>query len=208
MPDNSATKPAVSHDTAWELIPWYVNGSLPGPEASAIASHSEECDVCKAEIEHQRDLAAQVEALEVEDPPTSRSWQTLQAQIAQEDRTRKPVRGFWGTMPSFTRGIAIAGATAVLFVAVLLQQPTDDGFQTLTNSEQTSALGIKFQTSGDVDPAALRSILSERGLTLVEGPSEGGVYRVVAAEGSDLDALAAALITLPEIAFAAPETLE
>ena len=74
---------AASHDSIWELIPWYVNGSLPPAEADAVRRHSSGCQICAAEIKCQRRLAKSVAKAEPFDPPLdlARNWENLRAQI-------------------------------------------------------------------------------------------------------------------------------
>lgn len=209
MSDNHATTLAASHEMVWELIPWYVNGTLSRAEKAAVESHCRECEACSVEIERQRGLAEGVAALEPVETSVSRNFEALRVQIESEKRALRPARSIWDALPNFNRGFAVAGTlAAVLLVAVIAQQPADEGFQTLTNNGQADTIGIKFQTAPDVDQATLTRILAERGLILDGGPSEAGVYRAVAAAGIDLDAMADALTALPEIAFAASEAPE
>lgn len=208
MADDPKTQKAMSNDAVWELIPWYVNGSLSQAETAEVEAYSADCEDFALEIERQRELAKNVAALDPPDYSASRSWEILSAQIAAEERSKHPKRSIWGFLPEIPRGLAVGGAlAAVLLVAVIAQDPDGGGFQTLTNQEQTDPLAIKFQTVSELDPVKLQEILADRDLILVEGPSETGIYRAVAAAGTDVDAMANALTALPEIAFAAAEAL-
>ena len=43
-----------------ELIPWYVNGTLPGDEAAAVAEHISQCANCREELAVTLQLSLQV----------------------------------------------------------------------------------------------------------------------------------------------------
>ena len=43
-----------------ELIPWYVNGTLPGDEAAAVAGHLAQCADCRQELAQTLQISLQV----------------------------------------------------------------------------------------------------------------------------------------------------
>lgn len=43
-----------------ELIPWYVNGTLPGDEAAAVAGHIAQCADCRQELAQTLQISLQV----------------------------------------------------------------------------------------------------------------------------------------------------
>lgn len=43
-----------------ELIPWYVNGTLPGDEAAAVAGHLAQCSDCRQELAQTLQVSLQV----------------------------------------------------------------------------------------------------------------------------------------------------
>uniref|UniRef100_A0AAN0MM07 Zf-HC2 domain-containing protein n=1 Tax=Yoonia rhodophyticola TaxID=3137370 RepID=A0AAN0MM07_9RHOB len=67
--DTRPPQPARCPDAIWELIPWYVNGSLPEDEAATVAAHSETCPDCEAEIARQQVLAKKVATTDPFDAP-------------------------------------------------------------------------------------------------------------------------------------------
>ncbi len=50
MPLERDSNTALSHDAAFELLPWYVNKSLPEAEAATLRAHIAGCEVCHQEI--------------------------------------------------------------------------------------------------------------------------------------------------------------
>ena len=200
------------HDTIFELIPWYVNGSLPDADSQIIEHHSADCAECRDEIERQSGIAAGVcllEPLKADAATKARSWEQLSARIAAEQRAQTPARDWKAWLPSFRGLTALASAcAAILLVAIVFtgtNEPTDGEFQTLTSDSQTVSELIMFQIAPGTDAVALQNVLAEHGLTLVGEPSDNGVYRAMASAGADLAAKADALMATPEVLFAATE---
>src|SRR5262245_8367568 len=54
-----------SHREAVELLPWFLNGTLDGPERTRVEGHLAECIACKQEAEDLRHLRAMTQR---EDP--------------------------------------------------------------------------------------------------------------------------------------------
>ncbi|WP_196223328.1 zf-HC2 domain-containing protein [Roseibium sp. RKSG952] len=75
------------HRTVWELIPWYVNGTLPASEMEMVQRHLETCPVCEAEVHNQMSLAKKVAVKAPFGQPLSRSWDKLREQIQAEKKS-------------------------------------------------------------------------------------------------------------------------
>lgn len=194
------------HDPLWELIPWYVNGSMPPEQTEAIKRHGTSCTTCAAEIERQRRLAKGVVLVDPFEAPLSQSWEHLRAQIEAEDRARSPRAGTWRRFRGLQGGLFLAGTfAAVCLIVVGAIWPFDDGFKTLTSEAEHMTYVIKFQAAPEVNEERLIRLLAEHGVALVTGPSEAGVYTAVAPAGTDLEAAAKALMATSEVMFAAPE---
>lgn len=206
MLDSRSTWSAGSHDDVWELIPWYVNGSLPPEEMTVIQHHISGCAECTLEVSRQRGLASQIS---IDDPSAgaaSRSWKKLSAQIKSErDSSPKGSRG-WSRFGGLRGGLMLGGAcAAACLLAVVIIMPADSGFRTLTSGAPDGSNSIKFQTVSGLTPAQLETILGDYGLELVGGPSESGVYTAISTRsGTDPQAASKALMTAPQIIFAAP----
>ena len=52
----------LRHQEAWELIPWYVNGTLVEDEAVQVEAHLARCPLCRREVDANRELAAALRA--------------------------------------------------------------------------------------------------------------------------------------------------
>lgn len=207
--------PPEAPDELWELIPWYVNGSLPADEMEAVRQRMEDSPAFADEVRRQTTLAKEVATSDPFEAPTAASWDKLRAQIEAERSPaaapQTPPRGnvvdisaWLGRLQGnlLPAGLAVAAGLAL----VLLVLPTDDGFRTLTGGGAEGA-SIRFQPAEGVAMAELDAILEARGLVRVSGPSEAGVYTAapkVDGAAADLESLSAALKAAPEILFAAP----
>jgi hypothetical protein len=187
--------PSLSDDThaiVWDLIPWYVNGSLLPEEQETVKRHTETCPDCAAEVTRQRGLAHYVATEEVSEEAMARSWARLSEQIKADKRARTPQPNRFRWFGGIRGGLSLAGAVAA-------------AFRTLTNPAASAGDTIKFQTTPDLTPDRLKTLLAKHDLTLVTGPSQSGVYTARIGADRDPKAAAEAFMALPEILFAAPE---
>jgi hypothetical protein len=73
----------MNHRQAWDLIPWYVNGTLEAGQ-EPLQRHLAQCAACRAEFEAQRTLHAAMQTRsQVENMP-HQSLQKLMARIDAE----------------------------------------------------------------------------------------------------------------------------
>ncbi len=216
MSDSQTPTTSGELDEAWELIPWYVNGSLSEGEVERIERLGEKHPELAAEIDRQAALAVGVCELDV--PSTTddagKSWDALRSRIEAENAARAPIveaRPWWaGWVPSFQNGLALAGVSCAAMIVALValgpeQELVDDGFRTLTTAPESEGAVIKFQSAADLEQSVVAEIVARYNLKLIGEPTSPGVYRALAADGTDLDAAAATLMADPGIVFAAPE---
>ncbi|MBY6003073.1 hypothetical protein KUV62_04090 [Salipiger bermudensis] len=206
MHDSKPIPRSEAYETAWELIPWYVNGSLPEDEAELVRHQARISPEFAAEVARQHDLAQQVATVDPSDAPVDRSWEKLRAQIDAEATARAPVPRSRGWLAGLRGGYTLGGlgVAACVLLAVVLFQPEGDDYQTLTSGSEAGP-AIKFQLAGDLSPDALAQLLAAHGLTLIDGPSEAGVYTAAASAEADLATAARDLMATPEVLFAAPD---
>lgn len=193
------------HDAVWELIPWFVNGTLPPEDMTLVKQHSQTCPECAAEIARQHGLARNVAAEDPFEAPLSRSWETLRAQIEAEQEARTPQADTRRWYQKRRGGMMLGGmGLAACLVAVFMIGAPNDDFRTLTSSDPSAVDTVRFQMVPGTTPEAIAEILSMNGLILVDGPSEAGVYTAEPLEGTDIDTATDSLKSAPEIVFAAP----
>lgn len=206
MLDSRSSWSASNHDDIWELIPWYVNGSMTPEDMALVKRHIDGCAECTVELSRQRTVAARMSTDETYAHNTERSWKKLSAQIRSERNdgtTRLAPRRRFGV---HRKHFLLAGAcAAACLVAIVNLTSIGDGFHTLSSSTSDNSMLIKFQTASVLAPGQLEAILAEHALELLDGPSQAGVYTAAATRnGTDPHASAKALMTAPQILFAAP----
>ncbi len=204
LPENSNAKSADRHERLWELIPWFVNGTLPPEEAEEVKRYARVSPEFAAEISRQHGLAKQVATADPFDVPLARSWDHLRAQIKAEEPKTKPRFGLQHWLDGLRGKFVVAGAlAAACLVVVAVQYPIGENLHTLT-SNTADAPTIKFQVAPGLSRTQIEKLLAEHNLKLVSGPSEGGVYGASGQAVADPQAAAQELMRLPEILFAAP----
>ncbi|SHN13443.1 Putative zinc-finger [Roseibium suaedae] len=173
--DSSPPISVEPHDAVWELIPWFVNGTLPPAEQARVKQHVQSCPQCAAEVARQFELAKRVATEDPFDVPLSQSFTSLRAQIEAEalaggkqiatssalaggsssrstDRRRTDTRrwrGAVGTYKGFGGAALMAGAgLAACLVAAIVILPEYLGPQ---NQD-----GYQTLTSGPADGSRIK----------------------------------------------------
>jgi anti-sigma factor RsiW len=117
-----------SHQRVWELLPWYVNGSLAQPERERVEAHLTACRRCEEEVRACRRTAAEIAgAGEVAPSPHPIQFQRVLARIEESEREERRHDGGWRLLVPFRslvqatprplRGALVAQA-AVIFLLV------------------------------------------------------------------------------------------
>lgn len=65
MSNNNKHVEMERHREVWELLPWYVNGTLNDREGETVGQHISECQTCEAELTQCRTIAAAIRSSEV-----------------------------------------------------------------------------------------------------------------------------------------------
>ncbi|MFO7593813.1 MAG: zf-HC2 domain-containing protein [Pseudomonadota bacterium] len=154
-----------------ELLPWYVNGSLPEHEMREIDAHLAQCPVCEREAALLR--AMRDEAREnAGDVPAEFAWQRLRRDLHRNDDRAGVKRSWWA--PS----LAAAAVLTIAIQSVMLYTMTerDDGYGLAGDRVQSATLQVKFNP--DATEKELRGALQAAGAEIVTGPSAMGVYRI------------------------------
>src|SRR5262245_23828435 len=95
MRDQSNETEAGRHQNVWELLPWYVNGTLTDPERSVVTYHVSSCQICQGEVVRCQSIAAAVRSDEETEWTPSEHLARLMARLNHE--TISPVPEGWWT---------------------------------------------------------------------------------------------------------------
>jgi len=179
---------AMNHDAAWELLPWYINGTLQASERALVDVHVRTCLLCHREVDEQRQLHELVrESDTVRISPRS-SFETLMRRIdsgVSADTGRSI--GYRARVAAWLPIAATLLAASVLLIVLFSASPDRDGeFQTLTSdtpSRQYDLPALQMVFTEQVTQEDIRSIVAAVGGRIVDGPSGAGVYTIGLVDG-------------------------
>jgi hypothetical protein len=218
---------ADQHARASALLTWMVNGRLAGAEAQWLNEHLQGCSACRDELAAQRRIRdALVREPTVEFAPQAsfnRLWKRIEADTLEADggttaamgAAARAARGsaFSGRLRAspWMRAVLAAQAAAILVLGALLwQRAAAPAYRTVTETAPTlQATGpvVKAIFDDQVRLADVKEILAAAGLVVAAGPSEAGVYTLVARDGRSTAIPPATLARLradPRVRFAEP----
>ncbi|HSS48072.1 MAG TPA: zf-HC2 domain-containing protein [Thermoanaerobaculia bacterium] len=155
------------HQRIWELLPWYANGTLPGPDRERVEDHMAGCRRCRDEAETCRRTAVTIKGLgEVAPSPHPVQLQRVLARIdrMEEDEverleaggrssgaSRRALGALLAAAPRPLRGALVAqAALIVLLVGALAWREVRTGAAPSPGPSPAPAL---YQTLSD-PPAA------------------------------------------------------
>jgi hypothetical protein len=195
------------HQRVWELLPWYVNGSLAERERERVEAHLAACLRCQGEERVSRHLAGAVaRAGEVAPAPHPVQLQRMLARIEESEREEResagrwrllaPLRGLVQATPRPLRGALVAQAAVILllvgFLAWSASRPgaapnLQPAYRTLSNPDAapvpTARLRVMF--SPKATEKEIRELLHGIHGEITAGPSPSGAYTVEVPAASD-----------------------
>jgi hypothetical protein len=208
-----------NHAQVWELLPWYVNGSLSAEEKQQISEHTTVCLICRKELGLQSALRDSVKNHELDEVMVAASFDRLSAKLhTQGENSPIPFQdpqsclaksggklagplGLW-LQRQFKPGYLVA-AMVVLAVAVILPGvtsellPGNQTFRTLSSALTESAVpaDLRLIFADGVSTSERDAILELAGLRIVSGPDDRGLY-LVNANNDSADVLESTLTQL------------
>ncbi len=181
-----------------QLLPFYANGTLEGQEKIDVEKRLEEDDDFRMELKYLEALHNQIQQETVSNSPGELGLARLNAALDQENSAeilQKPANDniIW-------RIAAIAAVVAlVLSISVQVYGPltkTDD-YVTASGSSAQISQSVLQVFFNDATPAGqIRELLSEEKLTIIEGPTELGFYRLAPRNVLSDEELSALIIRL------------
>lgn len=221
----------LTHQEAWELLPWLVNETLESPERESVAAHLAACLECRAEAERCRALAALVDGAEVAPSPHPAQLAKLLRRVDEiEGAGQRPglrtglVRLLGNAQVSVGWALAAQAATLVLLLGVIfwpsapvaapetaaaVAPTTPAAFVTLGDppaaaTSATAAHQVRVVFVANTTEAELRRLLLELRGELVGGPSPLGTYVVAVPRAEPLELVLEHLRADPRVRFAEP----
>jgi len=187
------------HQDVWELLPWYVNGTLQARDTDLVSAHLSACTACHDEVARCRALAAAVRS--TTDVAWAPSAQRLERVLASIDaieaagarqRTWRERLGapiellrelFQGTPRPMRWALATQAALVVLLVGVATWQGVFSSrapYRTLADSDEARRAQtlIHVVFAEDITEREIRTLLGRARGKIIGGPSAIGVYTV------------------------------
>ena len=204
------------HRRVWELLPWYVNGSLGEREREQVEAHLAGCPACEAEARECRRTAESLSnAGEVAPSPHPAQLRRLFDRIDEEERNRPGRLAVFSAAPRPLRLALAAQAAAILLLAGALvwslrsPAPAAPPSNYVTLADPTAAPAPAARLRVMFSPATtereMREILIGVRGGIVAGPSPLGAYTVeIPTNGDPVGAVLARLRTEPRVVFAEP----
>lgn len=214
MPVSKTEIASAEREAIWDLIPWYVNGTLEQGERRAVERQLAVDPALRAELAAQRQLADSVAALQALDVEMEVSLKAMRQRINSEasavswrDRSAAALRRFSSLLrPRFNLVLplgAVAASLALIMVALPTTPPQEARYYTLTSPALPFAASqLRVKVAGEAQEERVLALFSTMALEVVEGPSSTGVYTLQSLGGGDPAAIAEALAAAPEIEFA------
>lgn len=205
MPDT------MSHDQAIELLPWLVNNSLDDNERDVVREHANSCVICRRELAEltvlQAAIVAPTATAGVPEPDMRRINARIDALIQRENRGRALLSRLREVFNDPWRAaFALQSVLLVAIIGVLLQQQPEPQFRTMT-TPQTLGEGhfLRVVIDPALDTATITELLAARQLTVIDGPSDRGVYTLRFADSASSarrSSITAELVADPRVLFA------
>jgi len=204
----------MNHRQAWDLIPWFVNGSAPESRSEPLQRHLAECPACRDEVAAQRSLMQAMKTRPlVENMPhgsLQKLWTRIDARPEQPPLPATPRHRSPRAVSWLAAAVAVQALLLGALTLYLLKSPRageDAPFQTVsTPSPVPGAPSVRAVFSPDMTLGELQALLERARLRIVNGPSPEGVY-ALAPQASAAGDPKQALVTLrshPATRFAEP----
>jgi Putative zinc-finger len=195
------------HREIRQLLPWFVNQSLSGPELAAVESHLGECLVCRRELQQLKKLSLAIKSDETNDSAENAAYARLKQRIesqgvapqvcvgndVSEKQSADAIRLRPRNRAGFAPSVWAIAAMLLLAVAIPLNlyQSHDiigttamNHFKTLSNgqSEKLASHQIRVVFAEAVDATSKQKIAGSINGRLTGAPSPQGVYAVSLSE--------------------------
>jgi len=211
-----------THAEAWALLPWLANGRLPASDREWVEAHVAQCAECRGELEAQRKVATQINldpspAGNDEQRSFNKLWARIEASESAAPSASGAAGGFVASRSSRTvrwlaAAVVVQGFGLALFGFNALRTNTPTG-EIITVAEvpaqRLNAPAVRLVFAPEASVAAINTLLTHQGLSIVAGPGTSGNFTAVlsadaVASGASADSVAAVISRDPNVTFAQP----
>ncbi|MGR8947529.1 MAG: hypothetical protein ACU84Q_05740 [Gammaproteobacteria bacterium] len=164
------------HESVWQLLPWFVNGTLEGLERRLVTRHVNECLICKREVRGLSKLASAMRSR-----PKNVACENALAELHRRMNNKRSAR----TIP----WAAAASLVVIVGLALIASKQVTDGLVDFSAGYQTLGADSVIRTGQfsrsarivfrpDVDTKEMVSLLDAVDASIANGPSRRGAYTV------------------------------
>lgn len=210
------------HRRVWELLPWFVNGSLSERERVWVEAHLADCPRCQLEERACRGTAGAVKAEgEVAPSPHPAQLRRLLDRVEEAEREERgrsrggrlpvPFRELIQATPRPLRGVLAAQVAVILVLVGVLAWdltssvpagPRNVYYTLAAEAPRLNTVHLRMMFSPRATEKEIRGLLLDVRGQITEGPSPLGVYTVaVPAGGEPVKMLLARLRSEPQVVF-------
>jgi anti-sigma factor RsiW len=200
MRDPSDQSDGKHHQKVWEILPWYVNGTLEDHEHEFAARHILQCQSCADEVVRCQSMATAVRSSEeAARRPSPENFARLMERIERGSASAAPQRwrirdwiekiglAFQETPSLFRWTLAAQSAAVVLLAAGVIWQSSVTPsllYRTLSDAgsgPEPGRVHLQVVFADDTTEREMRTLLGSIRATIVAGPSPMAVYTVALA---------------------------
>lgn len=182
-----------------DWIPLYLNGRLtPDRRGEFEARLEEDGDLAREFQDFSRIKKSYSRLSEQLGPPSPEVFDRIMDYVEASGRVKEagqcdapgfdPVSAWRRWMESFRLAWAVSAVQFAVILILVFTQAPDPGFRTLGASGEPDPRDIGFRINVVFDPGAtegeIRELLTARGLAIVDGPTDAGLY-VLKADGRE-----------------------
>ena len=112
----------MKHDTIAELLPWYVNGTLPPHERAAVEAELASCPLCAAELARLQRVHAAMHEIDKDAPgPSETLFARTLARVERESAQPRPfsVLQWWQQLSTAGKVTSLVPAALALIVVII-----------------------------------------------------------------------------------------
>ncbi len=187
MPPDDDSKPHTPHDdyagrhaAAFELLPWYLNGTLRGAERARVSEHLKTCLTCRRELELLQAMRSAVLA-PTSDRRCEDALRRLHARMGPRKARRAPASPPWAAAAVLALVVGLVSTLSgntEASVAWLKNTGLSMMSQSHVADSSTQAVRAHLVFYDNITERQLRALLLSVGADLIEGPTPQGVYTV------------------------------
>lgn len=197
------------HADVWSILPLLVSGRATPAQRVLAEAHLAVCPDCRADLEREQTLAAAFTAPPPSLPDPEHGLRRLMERLDRPGDAQPLPAAPPGPRRRWVGALATVGVLELALLGVLAagwRPVPEPAYRTLTRADARPAEGPRWRVVFDEQLSLrdLQRLLQQQGLRVDAGPSDAGVFTVVAtgANAAEADVLAARLRALPQVRFA------